>query len=310
VKWLLREALLAAGIFLALAPAAAAVPPTASFTVSPESPHTLEPVTFTSTSEGDISSQGWDLDGEGGCDDATGATAQRTFEAAGTYRIALCVSGPDGEAAQSQNVEVLNQEPAASLIHSPKRPRTGEPVTFVSSSEDADGSITSQAWDLDADGEFDDGDEVSASRSFLLPGTYEVGLMVTDNNGAEVVTSAPITIRARMLAPFPTVAISGLVVEGGARIQEFEVDAPAGTRVRIRCRGPGCPARGTAARLRRYSRFERFLGTGAVIRVFVTKFGTIGKYTRFKVREGRPPARRDLCVYPLGKRLRKCPARS
>lgn len=309
MKLSLGATLLAAGACLALPQAALAVPPSASFTVSPQAPRTLEPVTFSSTSTGDITTESWDLDGDGECNDATGASAERSFPSAGSYRIGLCVVGPDGEAAQAQNVIVRNRPPRALFVASPAKPTTGDTVEFLSQSEDSDGSITAQLWDLDADGGFDDGEGVSASREFLLPGTYEVALMVTDSNGAEVVTSEEIVVRARMLDPFPTVAIAGLVVDGGARIAELEVNAPPGARVRIRCRGTGCPTpRATIARMRRLSRYERFFGAGTVVEVFVTKAGLIGKYTRFTIREGRPPGRRDLCVYPRGKRLRRCPA--
>jgi PKD repeat protein len=304
-----RAALLAISACLLAAPAASAAPPSASFSFSPTSPYTLETVTFTSTSTGDITSQSWELDGDGSCNDATGPTAEHSFPTAGRYRVALCVAGPDGEAAQAQNIVVRNQEPIASLVPVPTKAKTGDPVTFMSTSKDPDGSIASQSWDLDADGEFDDGSEVSVSRTFLLPGTYEIALLVTDDSGAQTVTSEPVVIRARLLAPFPKVAIAGLVVSGGVRITEFEVDAPDDARVRIRCRGPGCPERSArVSRLRRIGRFERSLGVGAVVEVFVTRFGTIGKYTRFRVLEGEPPARRDLCVFPRGKRLRPCPS--
>jgi len=47
----------------------------ASFNFSPPEPLTLETVTFTSTSSGGTES--WDLDGDGACNGATGAIAQR-----------------------------------------------------------------------------------------------------------------------------------------------------------------------------------------------------------------------------------------
>lgn len=289
-------------------PSAAAEPPNASFSVAPEAPHTIETVTFTSTSTGDITSQSWDLDNQGGCDDATGPTAERSFPVAGTYRISLCVVGPDGEAAQARNVVIANQPPAASLVHLPAAPEAGDSVTFVSTSKDPDGAIASHAWDLDGDGEFDDGGDVSASRTFSRPGAYEVALLVTDSNGEEVTATQAITVRSRLMAPFPTVGMRGLVIGDGARISLFRVDAPPGAQVKIRCRGPGCPpARAVPARMRRYRRFERELAAGAVIEVFVTKPGTIGKYTRFTIRSGQPPQRTDLCLFPGRKRPKMCP---
>ena len=178
MKLVARATLAALALFLVSAPAAPAAPPTASFTVSPSAPHTLETVTFTSTSTGDVTSESWDLDNQGGCNDATGPTAETSFPAPGTYRIALCVAGPDGEAAQARIITVSNQEPLVSFIHLPARARVGQPVSFVSEASDPDGSIASQRWDLDGDGDFDDGTEKSVSRSFSRPGRYAISLRV------------------------------------------------------------------------------------------------------------------------------------
>ena len=118
-----------------------------------------------------------------------------------------------------------------------------------------------------------------------------------------------ISVRAPLLDPFPTVGMEGIVSGDSVRVDTLRVNAPPGAQVRIRCRGPGCPdpQAPAASRLRRFTRYERTFRVGAVLEVFVTSPGTIGKYTLFKIRSGKPPARRDLCVYPRGKRLRKCP---
>jgi PKD repeat protein len=309
MKLVARAALLVLAACLAWAPAASAAPPNASFTVSPAAPHTLETVTFTSTSTGDITSQSWDLDNQGGCNDATGPTAETSFPTAGVYRIGLCVTGPEGEAAQAQLVTVSNQEPLVSFIHLPARAKVGAPVSFVSTASDPDGSIVSQEWDLDGDGAFDDGTDVNVSRAFSQPRRYAVSLRVTDNDGAQVTLTEEVSVRAPLLDPFPTVGMEGIVDDQSVRVDMLRVNVPPGAVVRIRCRGPGCPdpRAPAASRLRRFRQYERTLGVGAVLEVFVTKPGTIGKYTLFKIRSGKPPARRDLCVYPRGKRVRKCP---
>jgi hypothetical protein len=305
----------AVSAYLGLAGVASAAPPVASFSVSPPAPHSLETVTFTSTSTGNVTSQTWDLDNDGSCDDASGSTAQRSFPVAGAYRIKLCAAGPEGSAEQSQVINVANREPSALILQLPARPETGQVVNFVSTSKDPDGPITTQAWDLDGDGSFDDGSGVLASRRYALPGTYEVGLRVTDSNGAQATTTRLVSVRASLLKPFPVVRIAGTVRGSGIQIRLLEVDAPRGAHVRIRCRGRGCPAsrrkraarpRGTASRVQRFRRYERQLGAGAVLVVSVTKRGTIGKYTRFSVRRGRSPVRRDLCIAPGRKRPQRC----
>ncbi|MEA2458955.1 MAG: hypothetical protein QOC95_1927, partial [Thermoleophilaceae bacterium] len=76
-------------------------PPVASFTVSPTAPVAGAAVTFTSTSTdpdvgGKIASQAWDLNNDGVYDDGTGASASRSFPAAGSYVVRLKVTDDKG----------------------------------------------------------------------------------------------------------------------------------------------------------------------------------------------------------------------
>ena len=81
--------------------------------------------------------------------------------------------------------------------------------------------------------------------------------------------------------------------------------------VRVRCSGKGCPAatiaRTSATRLVRFRRFERKLRAGVRLELFVRKAGRIGKYTRFLIRAGKPPARMDRCLMPGKRRPVRCP---
>jgi hypothetical protein len=311
-----------AAFLLGQAPeAAAATAPVASFSVSPPTPRTLETVTFRSTSSGSITSHRWDLDNDGSCDDVAGPDARRSFPVSGSYRITLCVAGPGGTAEQTQNVVVANRGPLASLVALPRRPETGASVSFVSTSRDPDGPIVSQAWDLDGDGAFDDGGDVTASRTFSLPGRYTIGLRVADRNGAKATAIQVVSVRPALLAPFPVVLTLGEVLPSGLRIKVLQVEAPRGARVRIRCRGRGCPRRRSRrrpprssgplaipARSRRYRRFERWLRAPATLEIVVTKPGRIGKYTRLRVRRGKRPLRKDLCIFPGKRRPQRCPS--
>ena len=60
----------------------------------------------------------------------------------------------------------------------------GQTVTFTSDSSD-DGSIAAQRWDLDDDGNFDDGTAAAVSRSFTSLGAKTVRLQVTDDEGVQ-----------------------------------------------------------------------------------------------------------------------------
>ena len=302
---------------LLTAPAAHAVTPSASFTYSPPAPLTNETVTFTSTSTGPVTSQSWDLNGDRACGDAIGPTAQRSFAAAGTYSVTLCVSGGTGSSTATDTIVVGNRAPVAAFTYAPTAPQNGETVVLTSFSADPDGPLTSQAWDLDGDGAFDDGQGSTATVSFAAAGDYPVKLLVTDRDGAASLAVRAIEVHApvaQFITPFPVVRVVGDVRERGTRIKVIVVRVPSGSRVTIRCRGRGCPRsakRTGGARIARTLHVRRFahriLRPRAVLTISITKPGTIGKYTRLRIRRGRPPSRIDRCLLPGGSRPVRCP---
>jgi len=101
------------------------------------------------------------------------------------------------------------------------------------------------------------------------------------------------------------------VLSRGALVKVLSVKAARGARVVVRCHGRGCPvgtvARSSAAPLVRFHRFERRLPAGVRLELFVRKKSRIGKYTRFLIRAGRPPARMDRCLMPGRARPVRCP---
>jgi PKD repeat protein len=309
----LRPGLVAAAAWLLLT-----APPAVSFpliTVSPPAPLTNEQVTFASTVTG-VSDQSWDLDGDGRCDDHAGPLAQRSFPIAGTYTVRLCISNGIDEAVQAAHVVIVrNRPPAAAFTYSPFDPLSGDSVTLASTSADPDGPLVSQEWDLDGDGAFDDAQGPIASVSFASGGEHLVGLRVTDREGAASAAAVAIAVRERPpapISPFPVVRIAGSFSRFGIRIEQLLVTAPDGARVEIRCRGRGCPFRRLireakqTVRVRRFAR--RILRPGAVVQVWVTRAGEIGKYTRFRIRRGKRPTRVDRCLMPGAKRPTRCPS--
>ena len=125
--------------------------------------------------------------------------------------------------------------------------------------------------------------------------------------------SAPVAV----VNPFPVVRISGSYTRAGVRLRLFQVTAPPGVRITIRCSGRGCPYRqrgpfrvltsapragGGSARLISIGRFRgRLLRPGVRIQVFVAHPVQIGKFTRFTIRRDRPPSRADSCLRPSGR---------
>jgi hypothetical protein len=115
--------------------------------------------------------------------------------------------------------------------------------------------------------------------------------------------------KAVMLDPFPVVRIRGWLTPAGARVKTLTVRAPAGARVAVSCAGRACPRSGwsRAAALVHLSPFEVPLRAGVRLTISVTRPGWIGKHTVITLRKGRPPARRDRCLYPGATRPRACP---
>jgi PKD domain len=212
----------------------------------------------------------------------------------------------------------------------------GEDVTFVSYSDDPDGRITEQTWDLDGDGLFGDATGPVVTRRFSTAGARTVTLRVTDDQGAVSTLSLTISVREqppasvtrpsppplrqplvgptplpRMLTPFPIVRLVGSVTELGTQIRLLSVRAPKGAQVLVRCRGRGCPVK-RAKRIAgrdpvRFDALRRLMPAGVVLEVLVRRRDGIGKFTRFRLRQNRRPLRADGCLWPGTDRMAPCP---
>jgi len=214
---------------------------------------------------------------------------------------------------------VLNAPPVAGFTFSPSSPYVGEPVQFTSTSFDPDGptSPASLTWDLDNDGAFDDATGFTATRSFAGAGSYTVRLRVTDTKGASDIESRTLSVTAvtaqlELMSPFPVVRFVGRITPRGARLILLSVrSAPLGAHVGVRCKGRRCPYKRASKRVKRravrFKALQRWLPGGTVIGVRVTQGDKIGKYTRFRIRRGKPPVRKDLCLIPPDKKPKRCP---
>ena len=113
----------------------------------------------------------------------------------------------------------------------------------------------------------------------------------------------------RFIDPFPVVRISGRFKGERTRLTRVTVRAPRGARIRLSCRGRGCPyrRRAIAVRLVRVRALQRTYRPRASIEIRVTQPGRIGKYTRVRTRRGRAPTRIDRCLRPGRTRPVRCP---
>lgn len=119
-----------------------------------------------------------------------------------------------------------------------------------------------------------------------------------------------------LLSPTPIVRIVGRLTAKGADVTRLSVQTPPGVRIVVRCVGRKCPfARRTtivpASRKKvvtvRVRNIERTYAAGVKLGVSIERRGTIGKFTRFVIRKGKAPRRKDACVAYGRSRARSCP---
>jgi PKD repeat protein len=289
---------------------------------------TGQEATFTSDSVASgTSTLSWDFDGDGDFGDGSGPSVTHSFATSGNQVVQLLVEEANGESDIATSTFRVNAPPVAGFVWSPSSPVAGSQVELFSTSVDAEGALASEAWELDGDGDFDDALGSSATASFGA-GDHQVSLRVTDGDGVSRVITRTISVAAvpvppaapavpaapaapRLMSPFPTVRLVGVVVPRGARITLVEVrGGPRGARVTVRCTGGGCPFRSRrriaeTGRVR-LSDFKRVLVAGARIQVFVRAPGVIGKYVGFRIRAGKRPLRTDRCLMPGASEPTRC----
>jgi PKD repeat protein len=294
-------------------------PPQATFTVSDLTPVVNGEVLFASDPsdpDGDaITTYAWDFDNNG-TTDSTAHDPTHRYTSVGPKRAVLRVTDSCGAtsaaAVRDLTVEGLpvpgNQNPVARFVFAPRTVQVGDPVSFVSSSFDAEGPLQSQNWDLDGDGQFDDGRGAEVVYTYTKAGDRTVRLQVTDAAGVSEVHEQLLHVDPApkaspgSLRPSPFIRFSGLVLARGARVQLLSVRAPKGSLVTTRCQGKGCPVKQRRKRAKggavRFKTYERFLRAGIRLDIFIRKPNTIGAFTRYKIRAGKGPVRVDRCLPP------------
>jgi PKD repeat protein len=97
--------------------------------------------------------------------------------------------------------------PTANVSAAPNPAQVGETVTFDGSGSTPDGlggAITNYQWDLDGNGTYETntGGTSSAARSYSAPGTIQVGLKVTENDGDDDEATVALRVNAPPTAGF------------------------------------------------------------------------------------------------------------
>ena len=187
--------------------------PSASFSASPN-PATVGPsVAFdgsgSSDTLGSITSYSWEF-GDGAT--GSGPTASHPYATPGRYTVKLKVTNDAGQTATVSHSVTVDAPPKALFSVSPTAVTTGGAVAFnASSSSDDVGTITDYSWS------FGDGTRASgptAGHSYASPGTYTVGLTVTNDAGQSTSSSQTVSVYSAPVASFSIA--SGFAQPGAA----------------------------------------------------------------------------------------------
>jgi PKD repeat protein len=131
-------------------------------------------------------------------------------------------SGGLGAATIEEQSQSNGQEPrpVASVTTTPNLPHAGQAVTLSgASSHYSGGSIVKYEWDLNNDGSYETktGSTPTTSTSFANPGTYTVGLRVTDSDGGTATTTKQIAVGtfppSASVSVSPSPALTGQTVK-------------------------------------------------------------------------------------------------
>jgi PKD repeat protein len=175
-------------------------PPTVDFTFTPATPALGQAVTLTASATDDLAlpagAYAWDLNGDNQfTENVTTPTATTTFTGAGVKTVRLRVTDSGGVA--TTVTKTINTAPKADFGFEPQTPRLNERVTFTSTSSDAETATLTHAWDLDGDGQFDDGTGTTPSwPGYTSLGERVVRLRVTDAGGATSIKERRFPIQA------------------------------------------------------------------------------------------------------------------
>ncbi len=141
-------------------------------------------------------------------------TKTRTFLTGATGPVDLEI-GPggdlfyadlDGGTVRRIKHSAANQPPVARATANPTSGAAPLTVAFDgTASGDADGDALSYAWDLDGDGAYDDSAAAKPSHTYQN-GSYQVGLRVSDGQGASDTLDEPLTISSGNTPPAATIS--------------------------------------------------------------------------------------------------------
>lgn len=155
---------------------------TADFTWTSECEGTQTFFVSTSTaSSGTITQYQWDFDNDGFFDEAVGATASWLFDSAGTWMVGHRIITSMGQTADVYLQVTVNDVP--NVTYTVTEVCEGNPSVLTDITVVQGAGVASRNWDLDNDGQFDDGTAAVINNVFSGAGAYTVGLQLTTDSG-------------------------------------------------------------------------------------------------------------------------------
>ncbi len=157
--------------------------------------------TTSSDPDGTVKTWAWTFgDGTNG----SGSTTTHTYATGGTYNVGLIVTDDAGATGTtSHQVTVVAPPPNKVPLAAFTATATGLGVAFDgTTSSDPDGTVKTWAWSF---GDGTNGSGSTTTHTYATGGTYNVGLIVTDDAGATGTTSQQVTVVA---PPPPTLFAS------------------------------------------------------------------------------------------------------
>jgi PKD repeat protein len=197
-------------------------PPFSDFTGTPITGDAPLTVNFTDASTGSVDSWAWDF-GDGGT--STAQNPSYTYTAAGTYTVALTVTGPGGSDTNTKadyiNVTSLPPAPVADFTGSPITGDAPLTVAFTDQSTNA----TSWSWD------FGDGFGSTLQNptyTYNAAATYTVSLTAAGEGGSDSETKVDYITVTSPPPPPPIAEFSGTPTSGNAPLAVSFSDSSTG----------------------------------------------------------------------------------
>jgi hypothetical protein len=144
--------------------------------------------------DGEVVSVSWDLDGDGSFE-RDGTTIRTVFTEPGTRTVGVKVTDDDG-ASNTTALDIDVDAPPIPSLSVPETVSTGEAVRLNgSASVDPDGTVVAYGWLVG--GELVGPETATWNRTFADDGSYRIGLVVADDQGATATVTRNLTVRNR-----------------------------------------------------------------------------------------------------------------